>query len=703
MLQRQAQEARDTHVPVHPLQEALRGIGGLIADLVQTQRIDVDQARAHLAVTDLAHSLTDGESLLHHLAQIGLLVAGFDVVGREVANHARDAAERGRGEHVGGEHVHEDVFGIRDPCAVIEIATQTRPLDERAGIKLDLIGLIGSLGDQAPVVALVAFRRCAQQVDHRVRMNLEPEGAQQLEGALDALDADAAIIGIKNLLVKTLNSHLNLSCAQLPDERERVWRHGIRTSLDHQANHTMARGLVGVLKLDEFFQRGGLHLRGADPCIAFAIKTSERAIVVELARIDSALLFRRERSELFGGLREAALAIKRSTGSHVRRNAGVSLRVRVRARRRIESRRVIREHGVGGHVRYRAIVQRAEQLGHKPDLVLTRIIAPRAAQNDELDLVDGVPHLRQRRQARGHLQVGVEPRLLGALARGLAVQIALGHADIIGAVAAIAGTRPGLGDDRNGRHARRRAPRLHAQHRQQLLLQLRRHSPGRPALGLVALDVLVERQQTTLGVSTLVRGVASRLGVDDFHQRAIVDLATDGKLTQYVQNDVFHGRNCIVKNGASSCSPTCRLAYDYVCNTGEDRPAPLALTKQKAPLHGQRHRPKPYRPQHAFLCGTRRFLLGHPQRAMGRLAARGGHRARALWRHARRAPSLRPGLRQPAIRALLGRAASAHLATCHRDRQLPRARREHERVCTRRLPQRRHPYRPSRRGRIWWR
>ena len=51
----------------------------------------------------------------------------------------------------------------------------------------------------------------------------------------------------------------------------------------------------------------------------------------------------------------------------------------------------------------RAVVQRAEELAHKPALIRFGVVVPGAAQNDELDLVGNVSHLLQCVQAALHL------------------------------------------------------------------------------------------------------------------------------------------------------------------------------------------------------------------------------------------------------------------------------------------------------------
>ena len=84
------------------------------------------------------------------------------------------------------------------------------------------------------------------------------------------------------------------------------------------------------------------------------------------------------------------------------------------------------------------------------------------------------------------------------------MQIALRHADIVRAKQAITAARPGLGDDRDGRHARGAASRLHAQDGKELLFKLGGHAPRLPASTVITLHLLVKRQQTSLGERALV-------------------------------------------------------------------------------------------------------------------------------------------------------------------------------------------------------
>ena len=149
-------------------------------------------------------------------------------------------------------------------------------------------------------------------------------------------------------------------------------------------------------------------------------------------------------------------------------------------------------------------------------------------------------HLRKRRQTGTHLQIRIEAVLLCTGARRLGVQIALGHAQIIGAKQAIARAWPGLGNDGNGRHARGRSARLHTQHLQQLTLQLGINIPPSPTSRLLALHPLVKRQQATLGQIAFVGTLTARLGMYQFDERFVVHGLAATQSLEYVQNNLFH-------------------------------------------------------------------------------------------------------------------------------------------------------------------
>ena len=147
------------------------------------------------------------------------------------------------------------------------------------------------------------------------------------------------------------------------------------------------------------------------------------------------------------------------------------------------------------------------------------------------------------------------------------MQIAFGHAQIVGAKQAIARAWPRLGDDGNGRHARSRAARLHPQHSQQLAFQIGIDIPRSPTSRLLAFNPLVKRQQTALGQITLVGTLTARLGMYQFDECLVVHglAATQG--IEYVQNNLFH--DPIVKAKApepvTAPAPTSNSAYKHLC------------------------------------------------------------------------------------------------------------------------------------------
>ena len=169
-----------------------------------------------------------------------------------------------------------------------------------------------------------------------------------------------------------------------------------------------------------------------------------------------------------------------------------------------------------------------------------RIVAPGTAKDDELNLVGRMTHLRKRRQTSAHLQIRIEAVLLRTGARRLGMQIAFGHAQVVGAKQAIARTRPGLGDDSNGRHARSRSARLHAQDLQQLTLQPGIDIPPSPTSRFLTFNPLVKRQQAALGQVTLVGALTARLGMYQLDECLVVHGLAATQSLEYVQNNLFH-------------------------------------------------------------------------------------------------------------------------------------------------------------------
>ena len=144
-------------------------------------------------------------------------------------------------------------------------------------------------------------------------------------------------------------------------------------------------------------------------------------------------------------------------------------------------------------------VQSAEELACEPALVGGGVVAPGAAQHDELHFVGDMSHGGQRPQARGHLEEGVEPASFGPLAGRLVGKIALRHADIVRAEHAGARARPGLREHGDGGHARGGAPRFGLQKAHEGCVGRLAHVPRRPPLGLLGLHAQVEGEESSLG------------------------------------------------------------------------------------------------------------------------------------------------------------------------------------------------------------
>ncbi len=297
-------------------------------------------------------------------------------------------------------------------------------------------------------------------------VDLEAVKASQGEGALYLGDVDVSIIDIQQVLIDALNAHLNLGRSQAANQGEGGGRHGVWAGLDNQPNNAVTCGFVGLLLAFQVFKGGGLPGGDGLPSAAFAVEGADGLVVgARMSAVglgDGVLQAFDTGFELSFIGWDACLAVLLAAGCDLGRQG----------RRRYGSKGcgsvvalgcIAVKHGVCLSCGHGMVVEGAKELAYKPDLVGPGIVAPCAAQHNELDLVGGVAHLRECRQARAYLQIGVKAVLLGAGTGWLGVQVALGHSQVVGTKQAVARARPRLGDNRNGRHARGRASRLDAQ------------------------------------------------------------------------------------------------------------------------------------------------------------------------------------------------------------------------------------------------
>ena len=291
--QRQAQKAGDLAFGRHPLQKAFTRHRRLVSDLIKRQFIQVGTRGTDLAIANLAHRRTvtpSSQAVLNELTQVGLLVAHHDVIGAKVADHAADAAERRRHHDVVGQHIEQFFLGIGAPLAALIAAHQTRALDERARVDLDLVGHKGPLGHKALVVALVPLGRGAQQVEHKVRVDLKAKQTRKRKRPLDLSHRNTTLVDIEQMLVETLNTHLDLGAAQAADERKRLRRYGIGARLDNEPHHAMLRRLVDALLTLKLLHRCRLPLGDLAPRRTGTVQTTHRTVIAAHGSIHTPLL-----------------------------------------------------------------------------------------------------------------------------------------------------------------------------------------------------------------------------------------------------------------------------------------------------------------------------------------------------------------------------------------------------------------------------
>lgn len=264
-----------------------------------------------------------------------------------------------------------------------------------------------------------------------MRMDLKAKQARKRKRALDLRHRNATLVDIEQMLVEALDAHLDLGTAQTTDERERLRCYSIGTRFDNEPHHAMLRRLVDALLLLKLLHRCRLPLGDLAPRRAGAVQTTHRAVIAAHGSIHTPLLVGNAGSEL--GL------VCRNVGSpialaalcyHRRQGIGGSIIEQAPCLGTADAR--TRQHGVSRHTSHGIVIERTEELRHKPCLIPLRIVAPGTTEHDELYLVGRMPHLRKRGQTSAHLQIRIEAVLLRTGTRRLGMQIALGHAQIVG-------------------------------------------------------------------------------------------------------------------------------------------------------------------------------------------------------------------------------------------------------------------------------
>ena len=454
------------------MQETLARYGGLIGELDELKLAQVCLVRANFARPDFGHrSLAARQLAIDHLAQVHLLVARHDIVRGDVADHARHAHVRRRDLHVCNQNTNKLLLGVGSPRAVSPVFHKTRAVDERARVHFHLVGKEVPVGHERTVSRDVALRRGPVKVGHEVRMDFEAEQPCELEGAPDAIEGDAAQIRIEYVLVKALNSDLNLRCAECPHLGERSGGDAIGARLDDKSHRAM-RGLHVARMLEgDVCERGRLAVARLPPARIVPVEFADCLVVGEFAASDPRLLVASKCGKVVSLAFDAALLVEGAPLGDARPL----------------------------HVCVRCLVQRAEKLAHEPKTVRARIICPGAAEDDELDLVGRVSHVGERAQSQRHLKIGIEPVALGSLAGRLICQIAFRHADVVRAVEAGACAGPRLGEHRYGRHTRCGAHGLHPQGAHEKSLELVVDAPAAPQVGIAFLRLLVEGEEHLLG------------------------------------------------------------------------------------------------------------------------------------------------------------------------------------------------------------
>ena len=251
-----------------------------------------------------------------------------------------------------------------------------------------------------------------------MRVDLKAKQTRKRKRPLDLSHRNTTLVDIEQMLVETLNTHLDLGAAQAADKREGLRRHGIGARLDNEPHHAMLRRLVDALLTLKLLHRCCLPLGNLTPRRTRAVQTTHRAVVAAHGSIHTLLLVGNASSKLSLVCRNAGNPIALAALCyHRRQRIGGSVIEQAPRLGTADAR--TRQHGVGRHAGDGIVIERTEKLRHKPRLIPLRIVAPGATEHDELDLIGCVPHLRKRGQTSAHLQIRVEAILLRTGARRL--------------------------------------------------------------------------------------------------------------------------------------------------------------------------------------------------------------------------------------------------------------------------------------------
>ena len=142
-----------------------------------------------------------------------------------------------------------------------------------------------------------------------MRVDFEPEHAQQLERPLDLGDLDTAIVRIQNGLVKGLNAHLHLRASKAADHRQRIGGDGVRPRFHHKTNHAATGGFVLALQPLELIECGDLLGCDGAPRRTGTVVLGKCLVVRACMLVQSALDIFRRSTELRAVLGESERSV----------------------------------------------------------------------------------------------------------------------------------------------------------------------------------------------------------------------------------------------------------------------------------------------------------------------------------------------------------------------------------------------------------
>ena len=238
----------------HELQKALASQRGVVVGRAESQPLGIAGIAAELALADVAAPETLlGQVGRHHLAKVGELVAGQDVVRGDVADQPGQSAVLRDPAQTLAEQLEKLLVRVGAPGAASMVPLELHAAHQTAGIDLDLVGTEVRIREEPIEVLEIGGGARSVQVRHPVDVELEPGAAQQAERPPRRRDVVPAAVLAEHLVREALDADLHLGASEAANPQHLLRTHAVGPRLEGEPDTAARTRFVGALRLLERF------------------------------------------------------------------------------------------------------------------------------------------------------------------------------------------------------------------------------------------------------------------------------------------------------------------------------------------------------------------------------------------------------------------------------------------------------------------